>query len=72
MQNNGENSENMPDSVQIYLQEQLDKYAEEKNEAEKIVRDATLHIIKLQKALNAYNEPYHKLTTLDFPIAEKM
>jgi hypothetical protein len=57
MQNNGESTENVPDNVQIYLQEQLNRYTEERDEAEKKMRDASIHIIKLRKALNAYNEP---------------
>ena len=72
MQNNGESSENVPDNVQIYLQDQLNRYTEERDEAEKKMRDASIHIIKLRKALNAYNEPHHKLTTVDFPIAERI
>lgn len=72
MQNNGENSENMPDSVQIYLQGQLEKYTEEKSEAEKTLREASIHIIKLRRALDAYNEPYHKSISVNFPLAEKI
>ena len=72
MQNNGENYESTPDSVQIYLQGELEKYTEERIEAEKTVREASIHIIKLKKALDAYNEPYHKSISVNFPLAEKI